>query len=203
MTTSGSRIALFGGSFDPPHLGHKTVIDHLLASGLVDQVWLVPSGVGRYDKKSQASVAERMAMTELFLDEYYHGKPELRIETCDAEGKIEESATYRLMCYLKQRHPEFSFAVLIGADNIDKLSTWKFPEQLKAEVNFLAVKRIGQSLPRKLPNNVTVLPDLGLALSSVSSSQIRAEIAKGQNCQGLTAASVWRLIEDLRLYRNA
>lgn len=154
-----ATVAIFGGSFDPPHLGHLGVIKKVLASGLVDEVWLIPNFSHSW-KKTIASPDDRLKMCQLLKDS--------KVKTCDIEirrgGKSYTIETVRI---LKKKYPDHYFYWLLGKDLLKELSKWKDPEALKKEIEFIAFpetkisstlirERIKKNLPitRMVPKKV-------------------------------------------------
>ena len=196
--SSGRRIALFGGAFDPPHLGHAVVIQSILDSGLVDELWLMPSGAQRYDKSTQATAAQRLIMCQLFLAECFPNNQRVKIETADLDGRIVDSATLKALGFMLEQHPTKRFFVVIGSDNIKNLPSWKFADRLLKEANFIAVTRAGQPFHGEPPSNVRLLEPK--QASSISSTEVRKSLSSRGNLSGLLPSKVCRYILENELY---
>ena len=196
--SSGRRIALFGGAFDPPHLGHAVVIQSILDSGWVDELWLMPSGAQRYDKSTQATAAQRLIMCQLFLAECFPNNQRVKIETADLDGRIVDSATLKALEFMLEQHPTKRFFVVIGSDNIKNLPSWKFADRLLKEANFIAVTRAGQPFHGEPPSNVRLLEPK--QASSISSTEVRKSLSRRSNLSGLLPNKVGRYILENELY---
>ncbi|TSC53920.1 MAG: nicotinate-nucleotide adenylyltransferase [Microgenomates group bacterium LiPW_16] len=127
---SKKTIAIFGGSFDPPHVGHITLIKQVFASSVVDEVWLVPNFSHNW-KKTIASPDHRFKMCQLLKND--------KVKACDIEvrrgGKSYAIDTVR---ELKKKYPDYQFYWLAGKDLLKELPKWKDPEALKKEIEFIA-----------------------------------------------------------------
>ena len=90
------HIALFGGSFDPPHSGHVVAITVIVKSNLVDEIWLVPAGI-RDDKASKVSNDDRKAMISVMLLEIFDAKVPVYMNTTQIDKSWELSTTSGLI----------------------------------------------------------------------------------------------------------
>lgn len=196
-----ARIALFGGSFDPPTGGHAATARNVLKSGLVDELWFVPAGDDRYDRSVVAPAEDRRAMVEQFVAEQFPGDARVKIETAQLDGLLPGSTTIGLVDYLKARDRGNTLFFVIGADNIGKIPQWKEYDRLATMVRFLAVPRIGDALPTEVPPVVTVIE--GGEYSSASSSAVRRALARGESVEHLITPAVADYIRVKGLYRMA
>lgn len=103
------RVALIGGAFDPPHNGHILCVSNLFNSKLVDQVWLVPSGDGRYDKKSEASSALRKKMLEIIVENDFKRDSRIKIELSQIDNPKDPCYTSELLKRLARQHSSNEF----------------------------------------------------------------------------------------------
>ena len=106
------RVALFGGSFNPPHVGHQLVALTVLETHAVDQLWMIPCFRHPFDK-ALAPFPDRLAMCALAMRALGE-----RAQVCDIEGQLGgESRTLLTILALKKVHPEVEFHLVIGADS--------------------------------------------------------------------------------------
>ena len=168
------RVAFYGGSFDPPHVGHAMVAGWLRWTDLADEVWLVPARAHPFGKRSRP-FALRLALCEALAEGV---GPWVR--TSDVEGHLDApSYTLDTLETLAARHPEHTFRVVIGADNLSQLSEWKDWDRIEAGYDPIVVGRDGYPVP---PGSV-VFP-------RISSTAIRARLAKGERVDHLVPATV-------------
>lgn len=114
-----SRIAIFGGSFNPPHLGHAFVTLWALAARPIDEVWWTPANQHAFGK-SLAPFRLRAAWCHIATRHLAGAR------VCEIEGEMGgESRTIDTLERLEQLHPDTRFSLLVGADLVDQLPSWK------------------------------------------------------------------------------
>src|SRR4051812_41756495 len=119
-----NRIAVFGGAFDPPHVGHLSIVSALINSALSSEVWFVPTGDIR-DKPACAPSAQRTKMLQIFIEENFKSDAAVRLNLCQMEGSSPGSYTIDLMRHLRGLHPDHEFSFVIGSDLLKDLPRWK------------------------------------------------------------------------------
>lgn len=194
-----ARIALFGGSFDPPTVGHACTARNVLNSGLVDEVWFVPASDDRYDRPVVAQGQVRREMLNGLIADEFPDDPRLKIEGVQLERGLPGSATIDLLEFEHREHPEHTFFFVIGADNLAKVPSWREFSRLVTLVRFLAVPRLGEPIPEVVPPYVTVVE--GGEVSGASSTGARELIERGEATEGVLSPSVRSFIEKQGLYR--
>lgn len=192
------KIALFGGSFDPPHLGHQQVVQAVLDQGLFDQVWYVP--VGNHDFGKQLSPADdRVAMLELIA------QPNTKIEPFELDHSG-TSYTHQTISALQQKYPQHEFSWIIGADQLASLYKWGceieatcFPDLLD-KTTFYVYPRLGYSM--ELPYS-QLQPLTKVSQSGISSTEIRTKVREDIRITGLVDPKVAQYIKTHpALYRS-
>jgi nicotinate-nucleotide adenylyltransferase len=171
------RIALYGGSFNPPHLGHELAGLYVLETAGVDELWLMPTFQHPFDKALEP-FEDRLAMCRLAAAAL---GPRARVT--DIERELgDESRTLRTVRALQARHPEHQFALVIGADLVAETATWYGAEELRATVPFVVVGRAGHSAG---PGARAVVE-----MPAVSSTEIRRALAAGEPVLGFLSRAV-------------
>jgi nicotinate-nucleotide adenylyltransferase len=178
------RIALFGGSFDPPHLGHVLCATYAYLVGGVDAVWVLPVHHHPYGK-DLASWEHRWAMCQATFGGL--GFIELR----DDEQRNSDGRTYDLIARLQREHPGLRFCLIGGTDTRADLGNWYRGSELLAQVDIIAVPRRGfdDQHPAALP--------------AISSTAIRRRLEHSASLDGLLAPDVLAYIQQHGLYRPA
>lgn len=189
-------IAIYPGSFDPPHLGHVMVASYVAQWGGVDAVWLMPSGINplKLNNAPKASDADRLEMCKLAVE----GIPS--VEVSDFELQLPRpSFTYKTLCALKEAYPDYDFRLIIGADNWQVFNRWRDTDKIISEFGLIIYQRPGYEISLvDLPENVRVLTEGPLML--ISSTFIRQAIATGKSPAGFIPKDVAKYIEGRGLY---
>eukprot|EP01069_Polyplicarium_translucidae_P002574 Polyplicarium_translucidae@DN2069_c0_g1_i2.p1 len=202
MTT----VAVFGGSFDPPTLGHLFVVNELLAAGACDEVWLVPCGA-RPDKVLIASGLDRLTMLEIAVEDYFASDHRTTVTPIEIHNGS-AIPTLELMRRLQRERPEVDFRFVVGSDLVDQLKDWTNGHALLEEVHFLVIPRPGGiRVPSSCPKRMTYLaPLLGASgftfcSSGVSSTEVRKRLPCGTGgCRALVPRRVLEYIAAMGLY---
>jgi nicotinate-nucleotide adenylyltransferase len=144
------KIAIFGGSFDPPHYGHATAVSALLNSKIIDQVWILPSNA-RSDKRNYLSFQDRLLVTTQFFYESFPNNH--RVIVSDFEGSFSSNPGSRaILRSLRERYQKLTFYLALGEDLVADLPGWIDGDQLIVEEHFLIISRGGYTLERSLAN---------------------------------------------------
>jgi nicotinate-nucleotide adenylyltransferase len=151
------RIAFFGGSFDPPHLGHIAIARAAQTALQLDTVLFAPVGIQPLKPMgSSASFEDRVAMTELAI----RGLPEFAISLADAPGPSgEPNYTIDTLHRLEAQFPSASLFMLIGADSLRNLRRWYRGAEIPFAAELIVASRPGErleDLARMLPEGLTV-----------------------------------------------
>ncbi len=190
------RIGLFGGTFDPPHMGHFLMAQEALVSAGLDEIWFIPVATPPHKKREGlATGEERKAMLEAVLDQ------EERISVCEIElARAGTSYTIDTVKALTSAYPAEEFFFLIGGDMVDMLPDWYKIEELMELVTFIAFNRPGSGHAATSPykHRLKYLDFIELNLSSTA---IRERVKEGKPIRYFVPAQVEQLIKERGLYR--
>lgn len=188
------RLGIFGGTFDPPHLGHLLpVIDAADALGL-DAVRFIPAAeqpfkVGR----ASASAAHRLAMTGLLVA----GVPGFVADSVEID-RPGLSYTVDTVSQLAVAYPSAELVLLLGADAFALFEQWREPERIRALATIAVLVRGGD--PAIVPRDASVQV-LQTRRVDISSTELRARVAGGRTIRGFMPDAVADYIVEHRLYR--
>jgi nicotinate-nucleotide adenylyltransferase len=187
-------IALFGGSFDPVHLGHLLVAQAAREELQLSRLFFIPAAQSPFkpDRKPTAP-NERLRLLRLALA----GKTWCEID----EQEINRGGTSYTIDTAREYHQRFQDAeifYLIGADNVPLLRKWRDSVELARLLEFVVIPRPGQTdVPFPAPFRGRMLKGFPLG---VSSSQIRARVKAGAPIDHLVPAAIAEAIRNNRLY---
>ena len=185
------HICLFGGAFDPPHLGHQQVAKSLLEQKICDEVWYLPVKNHHFEKK-MSDLKHRLAMLKFITQGHAHTRVEL-YET-KQEGI---NYTYRTMIALSAQYPNHQFSFVIGSDNLKGFHRWLEVHPHLLEFPFFVYPRKGFPFEPWFTGMIKLehVPEV-----TVSSTQVREKIVAGQSITGLVDERVEQYIKENKLY---
>ncbi|MEN0068510.1 MAG: nicotinate (nicotinamide) nucleotide adenylyltransferase [Myxococcota bacterium] len=172
------RIAIYGGSFDPPHVGHLMVASWLRWTNQADAVWLVVSRTHPFGKNS-APYELRLAWVRAAVADLEG------VEASDIEGRLPEpSYTIDTLETLAQAHPESTFRFVLGSDLLETVHRWKRWDEVVQHYAPIVVPRAGHQ-----PERVS-----GPVFPEVSSTDVRSRARRGESIHGLVPHHVVDLV---------
>jgi len=188
------RIGLFGGSFDPVHIGHLLVAQAACEELALERLFFIPAAQSPFKPASEpAPAAARLRMLRLALA----GKPNYEIDEQEIRrGGV--SFTIDTVRDYTARFPGAELFYLIGADHVPTLPKWREAEELARLVQFVAIPRPGEVLAdAPAPFRVKQLGGWPLRLSS---SQVRSRVKINQTIERLVPFGVAEVIAQNELY---
>lgn len=196
------RIGIYGGTFNPVHIGHLHVADVAARALCLDRVIFVPTGNSYM--KSDTDMASgwcRLMMINFACqndDRFFVSKVDLQ----------REGPTYTIdtMRDMKALYPHDKLFFIIGADSLEQLPKWKNIEELIKEVSFIVIGRKG--IKMEIPKPIKQMKDYDIFIIrdaiklDVSSSEIREAIKRGKSCKYLLPPNVYEYILEHKLYKD-
>jgi nicotinate-nucleotide adenylyltransferase len=136
----GMVVGLFGGSFNPPHEGHKLVAEIALRTLGLDQLWwMVTPGNPLKSKRALAPLAERLALSEAIF-------PDPKVRVTAFEQSLGSSYTAQVLAHVKRRHPSVRFIWIMGADNLVSFHRWQNWQRIAMTFPIAVIDRPGSTL---------------------------------------------------------
>jgi len=193
------EITLFGGAFNPPHLGHLLVIQQ--AFELIPELgelWVLPCYRHTFQKQL-APASTRLAMTHLLLKNL---PPDLtakvKVETSEIDQKL-SGETYIILQILKQKYPAHTFSFLMGSDQLPAFTKWGHWQELLNQMPFYIYPRAGYEQPISYPH-MTLLASETQAITNLSSTLIRERIKKRLCLDHLMPKTIVQYIKENQIY---
>ncbi|HEU4698164.1 MAG TPA: nicotinate-nucleotide adenylyltransferase [Gemmatimonadales bacterium] len=185
-------IGLFGGSFDPIHLGHLLVAQAVVEALELEELRFVPARLQPFKVGQHRAPAEaRAAMVELAI----RGEPRFRLERCELEREG-PSYTVDTLRELGGREPGREFALVVGADAAAELPSWREGSDIPGLARIVAFARAGRAAPVAPYVWRTVeVPAIG-----ISSTEIRARVRAGWSIRYWVPEAVAEYVAARRLY---
>ncbi len=191
LTDRPARIAVFGGTFDPPHKGHLQAAGDVFAALDIDRVVWMPVGTPPHKSKGGVTSARlRLMMVRAAID----GDP--RFALCELEVE-REGPSYTIDTLRTLRGNGFDVALVMGADQYRSFDSWKDPVGIRELASIVVMDREGDRItdPRVRSVPVTRL--------DVSSTELRRRVAAGEDPRSLPIpGSVADIVREHALYRS-
>lgn len=186
----GMRLGVFGGTFDPIHVGHLAIARAALEAVPLDRVLFVPARRSPLKERGPfASEADRLAMLETAIAD------EPRFSLSHAE-LLREGPSYTVET-IERLAGEDELFLILGSDALADFARWKDPERITRLATLLVADRPGAPLPAAdAPVRMFDAPRL-----DISSRELRARAARGRSLRYLVPEAAWRHIEARGLYR--
>ena len=182
------RVAILGGSFDPPTVSHMQIAAETLYQHKCDQVWIVPCG-DRLDKQTRTPGPIRLELTKLAMRDFFPEGFPVMVKDIEIENKT-TIPTYFLMKRFEELYPptEFEFHFIMGSDLIPTLHLWHEPERLVSEISFILYNRLNgddsvnleKCMPLGMPQKYSYLKGSRNLFGEISSTEVRRRIAESR-----------------------
>jgi len=213
------RIGLFGGTFNPIHLGHLRVAEEAREALNLAQVVFIPAADPPHkEREGIAPFADRLAMVRLAVAEH----PGFAVSDCEAERDAPSYSLYTIRRFREEAGGESDIFFIIGADAFAEITTWHRWEEVLAETTFVLMTRPGH----EVKNPADALPaaqavryrDCGegrfvrdggggviflpVSRLEISASDLRRRVREGRSAHFLTPPAVLRYLAEHRLYQS-
>ncbi len=194
------RLGIFGGSFDPPHVGHLIVAQDAITALSLDRLLIVPAAQQPLKAGMYASSADRLAMTH----RCFGGVPEMAVSPVEIERgglsfMVDTAATIR------RDFPSADLHLLIGEDVVESLPRWREPERLRSMVRLVVLTRVLDDATtsrqrRDVNQSDGSMQHLATRRVDVSSTEIRERVRSGLSIRGHVTDAVAEYIAFAGLY---
>ncbi|MCC8113412.1 MAG: nicotinate-nucleotide adenylyltransferase [Bacteroidales bacterium] len=188
-------IGIFGGSFNPVHIGHMIVASYLTQWNFVDKVWLNLSPQNPFkDGDSLIPDIKRLAMLKIACQDVPN------VQICDIELSMPRpSYTINTLRLLSKRYPKKRFKLVIGADNWNAFDKWRDHEEILDEFGVIVYPRPGKQVQNRFVDGMDYVNSPSI---DISSTFIRNAIAKGRDVRCFLPPGVYQYIIENNLYQT-
>ena len=185
------QVALFGGSFNPPHLAHQMACLVVLETEPVDQLWMIPTFRHAFGKPL-APFEDRLEMCRRAAQPFGQ-----RVLVSEVERQLgqAQSRTHDTVVELRRRHPRTRFRLVIGEDILAEHEAWYRWDDLMALVTPIVLGRAGRE------EAATREGEPRIELPDISSTEVRERVARGESAVPLVPRAVMDYIARRGLYR--
>ena len=200
------RIGVFGGTFDPVHLGHLILAEQCREQGGLDQVLFIPAA--RPPNKLDDEITPFLQRLEMLVLAVA-GQPAFVVDPLEKE-RDGPSFTVDTLTELHRRHSGDEFWLMVGSDTLVDLPNWREPARIVELAGLLVVARPGFPLPEAeaiaalLPQPGSLrLQFVAAPLIDIASRDLRRRVAAGRSLRYLVPRAVEAYLHDKHLYRSS
>jgi nicotinate-nucleotide adenylyltransferase len=199
------KIGLYFGTFNPIHIGHLIIANHMAEYAGLDQVWMVVTPHNPLKKKNTLlDDYHRLQMVHLATEDF----PKIR--PSDIEFKLSQpNYTVNTLVHLQEKFPDYNFSLIMGEDNLRSLHKWKNYEAILAHHEIYVYPRLeakGETISVETENILfkdhPKIHMIDAPVVEISSTFIRSNIKKGKNVQPLLPLKVWEYIDHNNFYKK-
>ena len=189
------KVGLYFGSFNPIHIGHLIIANHVVENTHVNQVWLVVSP--QNPLKPAASLLNEYQRLHLVQTAVNNNE---KLKASDVEFKLPKpSYTIDTLIYLEEKYPKHEFSVIMGSDSFTNIGKWKNADVLLKNYQIIIYQRPEFTISTNVGTpNITIL---NAPLLDISATNIRQYIKQGKSIQYLVADKVREEIDKNRYYK--
>lgn len=188
------KIGVYFGSFNPVHVGHLIIANHIANNTHLNQIWFIVSPQNPLKKNNTLlNKYHRKYLIDIAIE----GENKLKTSTIEFSLPI-PSYTIDTLVYLKEKHPDHTFSVIMGSDSLQNISRWKNYELLIRDYEILVYQRPGFNTENMYGTNITILK---APLLDISSTKIREMIKNGDSIKFLVPDIVKEEIERNHYYK--
>lgn len=191
------KIGLYFGTFNPIHIGHLTIANHLAEHSDLDQIWFVVTPQSPFKKKSSLlDNRQRYEMVYRATESY------LKLKPSDIEfGLKQPNYTIDTLIYLEEKFPDYEFALIMGEDNLKSFHKWKNYELILENYSVYVYPRISEGKTDTQFKDHPKIHHVAAPIMELSSTFIRNSIKEGKNVRPMLPHSVWEYIDEMNFYK--
>lgn len=192
------KIGLYFGTFNPIHVGHLIIANHMAEHSDLDQIWMVVTPHNPLKKKNTLlGDYHRLQMVHLATEDFPKIKPS------DIEFKLSQpNYTVNTLVHLQEKYPNYDFSLIMGEDNLKSLHKWKNFEAILKHHDIYVYPRISSEEENLEFKNHPKIHVIDAPVVEISSTFIRENIKKEKNVQPLLPAKVWEYIDHNNFYKK-
>ena len=187
------KVGLFFGSFNPIHVGHLIIANHVIEHTDLKEIWFVVSP--QNPLKSSSSLLneyQRLHLVQLAIE------GDIRFKDSNIEFKLPRpSYTIETLAYLKEKYPTHEFSVIMGGDSYSNIHNWKNHEAILKNYRIIVYSRVGSETQNDNKSHIY----LTAPVLNISSTFIRNQIKEGKSVKYLVSDAVYEELRNSNYYK--
>ncbi len=191
------KIGLYFGTFNPIHVGHLAIANHMAEYSDLDEIWMVVTPHNPFKKKSSLlDNHHRYEMVYRATESYPKLKPS------DIEFKLPQpNYTVHTLAHLQELYPDDQFNLIMGEDNLKSFHKWKNYEVILENHHVYVYPRIAEGIVETQFKDHPKVHHVNAPIMEISSTFIRRAIAEDKNIEPLLPGKVWEYIDEMNFYK--
>jgi nicotinate-nucleotide adenylyltransferase len=191
------KVGLYFGTFNPIHVGHLIIANHLAENSDLDQIWLVVTPQSPFKKKqSMLDNYQRLEMVYRATKDYTNLYPS------DIEFNLPQpNYTINTLAYLQEKYPEKTFSLIMGEDNLKSFHKWKNYQLILENHDIYVYPRLSEGTVETQFDGHQKIHHINAPIIQLSSTFIRKAIKLGQNIRPMLPEHVWEYVDEMNFYK--
>jgi len=192
------KIGLYFGTFNPIHIGHLIIANHMVEHSDLDEIWMVVTPHNPFKKKnSLLENHHRFEMVYKATEKYPKIKPS------NIEFKLPQpNYTIHTLAHISETFPNNEFSLIMGEDNLKNFHKWKNYETILEHHHIYVYPRIDLGTVKHLFNKHPKIHKVAAPIVQISSTMIRNSIKNQKNIQPLLSKEVWEYLDEMNFYKK-
>ena len=193
------NIGLYFGTFNPIHIGHLAIANHMVEFSDLDEVWMVVTPHNPFKKKaSLLADNHRFQLVQIATEDY----PKLKAS--NIEFKLQQpNYTVNTLAHISEKHPNHNFNLIMGEDNLASFHKWKNYEVILENHHIYIYPRVHKdSVAKTQFDDHPRIHKVAAPIMEISSTFIRKGITAKKNIRALLPCKVWQYIDEMNFYKN-
>jgi nicotinate-nucleotide adenylyltransferase len=191
------KIGLYFGSFNPIHIGHLVIANHIAEHSDLDQVWFVVTPHNPFKKKS--SLLDNYQRLEMV---YRATKDYTKLKPSDIEFSLSQpNYTINTLTYLQEKYPDNEFSLIMGEDNLKSFHKWKNYELILENHHLYVYPRLSKGSIETQFHKHNKVHFVNAPNMELSSTFIRKSIKAGKNVRPMLPEFVWEYLDEMNFYK--
>ena len=192
------KVGLYFGTFNPIHVGHIIIANHLVEYSDLDEVWMVVTPHNPHKKKSSLLANHhRFELVYLALQKYTKIKPS------DIEFKLPQpNYTVNTLAHINEKYPQHEFSLIMGEDNLKSFHKWKNYDVILENHTIYSYPRISNGEIKSKLENHPKIHKIDAPIIEISATLIRQGIKNNKNVVPMLSVETWKYIDEMNFYRK-
>lgn len=197
MKRMNKNVGLFFGSFNPIHVGHLIIANHMTEFSDLEEVWMVVTPHNPHKKKKTLlDDVHRLAMVRIAIEDF----PNLKASNIEFDLP-RPNFTINTLAVLEEKYPEINFCLIMGEDNLKSFHKWKNFELILERHSIYVYPRISKEDNKTMFSCPSKIIKIAAPIVEISSTFIRKGIKANRNIQPLLPQKVWKYLDEMNFYK--